>query len=203
LFPGVVADRLKNSSENSRQKAGFFQQRCSHYFSRVVADNMKNSSENTLGAPLIPACLGCTTWQGGPLKETSAPRLFIISLASSLTIVTPLGAPLILACLGCTTWQGRQQGNYCPQAFHYFSRVVADDMNDSSGSASHSCLLRLHYLESKQVRKPVPPGFSLFLSRRRWWHEWLLRRCTAVAVRLLPVAHYQQPDRLLYILGCW
>jgi len=28
-------------------------------------------------------------WQGGPLKEASAPRLFIISLASSLTIVTP------------------------------------------------------------------------------------------------------------------
>jgi len=23
------------------------------------------------------------------------------------------------------------------------------------------------------------------------------------AVRLLPVAHYQQPDRLLYMLGCW
>jgi len=43
--------------------------------------------------PLIPACLLSLAlgWQGGPLKETSA-----------------------------------------PQAFHYFSRVVADDINDSS-----------------------------------------------------------------------
>jgi len=83
-------------------------------------------------------------------------------------------------------------------AFSSFQGVVADDMKDSSErlwERRHPCLLRLHYLASRQAM--LAPSSRFIISGRRLRpSERLLRKCTAGAVRLLIVAYYQQPDRL-------
>jgi len=47
-------------------------------------------------------------------------------------------------------------------AFSLFLGVVEDDMKDSSGSASHPCLLRLHYLVRRAGKETSAQAFHYF-----------------------------------------
>jgi len=137
--------------------------------------------------------------------QATGPGVFYYALQINplfvLSVLLPCGAPVVRRQLCPEQTEGaapllgkqkavgrRQAGFFQLRSSHYFSRVVADRLKDSSRSAVTQRVPRLACsgcttwqggpLKETSATQRVPRGFSLFLSRRRWRHEWLLRRCT-------------------------